>query len=117
MKILWLVLSLIPGAFFFHFYEYGQHIRGEEASFLLVSCVLFVVVTGFLASSVKIRYVLFVNILAGALSVVLATVFIPEDGWFKPVGRDGAVIFVACVFLIGQLVVRVISKELLAKKE
>lgn len=117
MKLLWFVLSLMPAAFFFHYYEYGQHVRGEEAPFLLIGCIVFVIVTGFLAGQVQIKSVLLANILAGFLSVVLAMLFIPEDGWFKPVGRNGAVLFVGCVFLIGQLIVRAISKEMWRKKE
>ncbi|QFG00015.1 hypothetical protein PB01_14925 [Psychrobacillus glaciei] len=107
MKILWLILSLVPVAFFFHFYEYGQHIKGEEASFLFLGLVLFVVIIGSLSVYIKIKYVIWVNIIAGLLSIFLAMYFIPNDGsWFKPVSRDVAVILVAGVQLIGQLLVR-----------
>jgi accessory gene regulator protein AgrB len=117
MRILWLILSLIPAPFFFHSYEYGQHIKGEEASFLFISSVLFVVIIGFLSSYIKIGYVILVNIITGLLSIFLAMYFIPNDGWFKPVGRDVAVIFVAVVLLIGQLIIRGVSRTILIKKE
>ncbi|KXH86730.1 hypothetical protein [Sporosarcina sp. HYO08] len=118
MKIVWLIFSLIPASFLFHYYEYGQHIKREEASFLFAGSVLFVVVVGFLAGRVKLRYVFFVNILTALLSVVLASYFIADDGgWFKPVGRDGAVLFVSFIFLIGQLLVRIISLNFYEKTD
>ena len=108
MKILWLIVSLIPASFLFHYYEYGQHINHEEASFLLTGSILYVVVSGLLSGAVKLRYIFCVNIITGVISVFLASNFILDDGgWFKPVGRDGAVIFVALVFFTGQLFVRI----------
>lgn len=117
MKILWLILSLLPAAFFFHLYEFGQHVKGEDAPFLLVGTVLFIVATGILSSYIKISYMILVNVIAGSFSFVLAMYFIPDDGWFKPVGRDGAVLFLAGVFFLGQLLVRSFSKPILMKKE
>lgn len=107
MRFLWLVLSLIPVAFFFHFYEYGQHIKREEAPFLLLGPVLYVITIGFLSASVKIRHVILINVLATGLSILLAIYFIPDDSsWFKPLKRNMAVIFVSICLLIGQLFVR-----------
>lgn len=117
MRILWLILSLIPAPFFFHFYEYGQHIQGEESSFLFIGSLFFVVIIGFLSSYIKIGYVILVNIVTGLISIFLAMYFIPNDGWFKPVGRDVAVIFVAVVLLTGQLIIRGFSRTILKKKE
>ncbi len=112
MKILWLTISLIPAAFLFNYYEYGQHIKREEASFLLAGSLLIVIVAGFLSGSVQLRYVFFVNIITGLMSVFLASYFIYDDGgWFKPFGRDVAIILVALVFLIGQLLVRLFSRR------
>lgn len=116
MKILWLILSLLPAAFFFHLYEFGQHIQGEDAPFLLIACVFFVVATGILSSYIQVSYMILVNIMAGFFSVFLAMYFIPDDGWFKPVGRDGAVIITAIVFFLGQLLVRSISKSFSLKE-
>lgn len=107
MRILWLVLSLIPVSFFFHFYENGQHIKGEEAPFLFLSPALSIGAIGLLSASVKIRHVILINILATGLSILLAMYFIPNDSsWFKPLKRDMAVIFVSTLLLIGQLFVR-----------
>lgn len=111
MKVLWLIVSLIPASFLFHYYEYGQHIKHEEASFLLAGSIMYVVVSGLLSGAVKLRYIFCVNIITGVISVFLASNFILDDGgWFKPVGRDGAVIFVAIVFFTGQLFVRIFSR-------
>ena len=118
MKILWLIITLIPAPFFFHYYEYGQHIKREEASFLLVGSILFVVVAGVLAGNVKLRYVYLVNSITALSSVVLASYFIADDGgWFKPVGRDVAVLFGSVVFLIGQLIVRLFSRNFFLRNE
>lgn len=112
MKVLWLIVSLIPAPFLFHYYEYGQYIKREEASFLLAGSILFVIVAGLLSGNIKLRYIFLVNIITGVLSVFLASTFISDDGgWFKPVGRDGAVIFVALVFLAGQLMVRLFLRR------
>lgn len=112
MKVLWLIVSLIPVPFLFHYYEYGQHIKHEEATFLLPGSILYVIVAGLLSGTVKLRYVFLVNTVTGLLSVFLASNFILDDGgWFKPVGRDGAVIFVTFVFFMGQLLVRLFSRR------
>lgn len=117
MKTTWLLLTLIPAPFLFHFYGYGQHIKHEEASFLLLGSVIFVIAIGLLSGQIRILYVILINVITGALSMFLAMYFIPDNGWFKPVGRDVAVIFVAVVFLIGQLIVRSISRPFFVKKE
>ncbi|WP_342599572.1 hypothetical protein MHB48_20125 [Psychrobacillus sp. FSL H8-0483] len=117
MKTLWLILTLIPAPFLFHFYEYGQHVKREEASFLFLGSVIFVIIIGLLSGQMRIRYVILVNVITGLLSMFLAMYFIPNDGgWFKPVGRDVAVIFVAVVFLVGQLIVRDLSIPFFVKE-
>ncbi|MEK4538542.1 hypothetical protein NST21_25010 [Peribacillus sp. FSL K6-1552] len=117
MKTSWLILTLIPAPFLFHFFEYGQHIKREEASFLYLGTVIFVIIIGLLSGQIRIRYVILVNVITGLLSMFLAMYFIPDDGWFKPVGRDVAVIIVAVVFLVGQLIVRSFSRPFFVKKE
>ncbi|RHW31370.1 hypothetical protein D1B33_17820 [Lysinibacillus yapensis] len=111
MKLLWLTLVFIPAPFLFHFYEYGQHVKREEASFLLLGSLVYVVLTGVLAGRMKIWQVLLANVITGALSLLLAMYLIPDDGaWFKPIGRDLAVIFTAILFLIGQLLIRLLTR-------
>lgn len=111
MKLLWGILTLIPAAFLFHFYEYGQSNIQLEASILFSGSILFVLITGALATKIRIRYIILVNIIAGILSFFLAMYFIPDDGaWFKPLGRDMVIVFTAIVFLVGQLIVRLFSR-------
>ena len=116
IKILWLITSLIPAPFLFHFYEYGQYVKREEASYLLVACIVFIMITGILSSSVKVRYVFLINIITAALSLVLAMNFITDDGgWFKPFGRNIVILLTTLPFFIGQLLVRVITKAIFYK--
>lgn len=113
MKKLWFIFCLIPAPFFFHFYEYGQHLKRDEPAFLLVGTLLYVVVTGVLASQVKVRYIVFVNIITAACSYILSIYFIADDGgWFKPFGRDIVIILTAIVSLLGQLFIRLLLKGL-----
>ncbi|WP_409295326.1 hypothetical protein V1498_18660 [Peribacillus sp. SCS-26] len=118
MKNSWVLLTLMPAPFLFHYYEYGQNIKHEEASFLGIGSVLFVLITGLLSGQVRVRYVVLVNGVTVLLSLLLGIYFIPNDsGWFKPVGRDAAIIFVSVVFLVGQFIVRSVSRPFLVKKE
>ncbi|MBM7693210.1 glucan phosphoethanolaminetransferase (alkaline phosphatase superfamily) [Peribacillus deserti] len=100
MKTSWLILTLIPAPFLFHFFEYGQHIKREEASFLYLGSVIFVIIIGLLSGQIRIRYVILVNVITGLLSMFLAMYLIPNDGgWFKPAGRDvGSNLCCSCFF-------------------
>lgn len=111
MRMLWLIASLMPIPFLFHFYEYGQYIKGKEAPLLLFGFVLFLILIGILSKNVKISFILLVNLITTIVSVILAMVFIPDDSyWFTVTGRNGAVIFISVIYVIGQLIVRMISK-------
>lgn len=114
LNVLWLFTSLIPAPFLFHFYEYGQYVKREEASYLLLACIVFVVIVGILSARIKLRYVFLINIVTAAVSLVLAMNFIVDDGgWFKPFGRDIVIMLTAIPFFIGQLLVRMIAKPML----
>ncbi|ARD48279.1 hypothetical protein [Sporosarcina sp. P33] len=114
LKIAWLIMTLIPAPFLFHFYEYGQYVKREEASYLLLASVLFVLVTGGLSGLIKLRFVFPVNILTAVISLLLAKTFIIDDGgWFKPLGRDVVILLTAFVLLIGQLLIRAVAKLLI----
>lgn len=118
MKLLWLIFSLIPAPFLFHFYEYGQHIKREEPAFLFLGSLLYVVITGTLARQLKIRYILLVHVITGTASFVLAMYFIPSDGgWFKPFGRDVVIVITTIVFFIGQLFIRLVLNIKVILKE
>ncbi|WP_199427146.1 hypothetical protein [Thermaerobacillus caldiproteolyticus] len=111
MKLFWFVLSLIPIPFLFHFYEYGQHIKGNEAPFLMFGFILSMIIVGVLSKNIRVTFILLMNLVTTIVSVILTSKFIPNDGyWFTVVGRDGAVIFIAIIYLIGQLFVRMIAR-------
>jgi hypothetical protein len=110
MKLFWFILSLIPIPFLFHFYEYGQYIKREDAPFLMPSFILSMIIVGMLSKNIRVAFVLLMNLVTTIVSVILASKFIRDDGWFTVVGRDGAVIFVAIIYLIGQLFVRMIAR-------
>lgn len=117
MKILWLIISLFPAPFLFHFYEYGQHIKQEEEPYLNSLTLVYVILSGFLSGKIKISYVILINILSCLISILLATYFIANDGsWFKPVGRNGSIIFTAILFLGGQLIIRLFSRAIFKRK-
>ncbi|MFJ7953749.1 hypothetical protein ACIQZG_19790 [Lysinibacillus sp. NPDC096418] len=51
------------------------------------------------------------------ISLIFGYFLIVDDGgWFKPIGRDSAIIFIAIVYILGQLIVREVSKILLTNK-
>lgn len=52
-----------------------------------------------------------------ALSLMLGYFFINDDGsWFKPFGRDVAIIFVSFFYVLGQLIIRGISNGFIGNK-
>ena len=107
MKYVYYVVSLIPVAFLFHFYEYGQHLKREPATFLGFGFILYIGITGILSVNYKKRHVLFMQTIACSISLLLAHFLIEANGaWFKPFGRDAAVVFTALVTVIGQLLLR-----------
>ncbi len=108
MKKIWFIFSLIPVPFFFHWYEYGQHLKGEDAPFLFTGVLVSTLIIGVLSQSVKLKYFIIVNLLMTGLSVILASYFLEDNGWYAPATRNFAVILVAIVYLIGQLIVRMV---------
>lgn len=114
MKYVYYVMSLIPVAFLFHFYEYGQHLKREPATFLGFGLILYIGITGVLAVNHKKRYVLLMQIISCGISLLLARFLIEDDGaWFKPFGRDVAVVFIAIVTVIGQLLLQLFLKAII----
>ena len=113
MKYVYYAMSLIPVAFLFHFYEYGQHLKREPATFLGVGFILYIGITGILAVKHKKRNVLLMQIISCGISLVLAHFLIEDNGaWFKPFGRDVAVVFIAMITVIGQLLLRSFLKAM-----
>lgn len=59
-----------------------------------------------------------INIVMMFISLALGYFFIVNDGgWFKPFGRDFAIIFMSVIYVLGQLLIRGVSKWLFTVKE
>lgn len=111
MKAIQLVLSLLPIPFLFHLYEYNSHLARQEPFLLAPTFIFMIIVVGLQMRKVKLSLFFAASILMTAFSLVLGNFYIEDDGsWFKPFGRDAAIIFVAGVYIIGQLIIRGISK-------
>ncbi|ADC51357.1 hypothetical protein BpOF4_16560 [Alkalihalophilus pseudofirmus OF4] len=110
--------SLIPAAFLFHFYEYSQHLRQEDANFLFIASLLFVAIAGILSTKIDVRFLLAANLVHLVISVVLAMSFLPaETSWFNPVGRDIAVALTAILFIVGIWIIRYVSLSLQSSRK
>ncbi|WP_413375313.1 hypothetical protein [Alkalihalobacillus sp. 1P02AB] len=109
IRTLLIILCLTPAAFLFHFYEYHQHIHGENAPFLLLATLLFIVVTGVLSIKMKLRYMFIITIGSVGFSLILGNLFIPNDtNWFKPFERDIVILLTGLFIFICQLVIHLI---------
>ncbi|GMB07980.1 hypothetical protein [Thermolongibacillus altinsuensis] len=73
----------------------------------MIGFLLAIILAGVAATQVKIILVFLINLITMIFSLFLAASFIPNDPyWFTVVGRNGAVVFIAIIYLIGQLLVR-----------
>ncbi|WP_458413259.1 hypothetical protein ACNQFZ_21200 [Schinkia sp. CFF1] len=118
MKANQIILSLLPIPFLFHFYEYNSHLVKKEAVLLFPAFLLFIIIVGIQLRKVKLLLFLGINILMTIISLLLGYFLIADDGsWFKPFGRDVAIIFISVVYILGQLIIRWISKAVTTDKE
>lgn len=108
VKYVYSILSLIPVAFLFHYYEYGQYEKGQAATGLFGAWMIYIVLTGIFSSSMKKRYILLWQSISCIISLILASVLIENNGgWFTPFGRDFAVIWIATITYLGQCILRI----------
>lgn len=106
------ILSLFPVPFLFLFYEYNSHLARQDADFLFPVFLVFIIVVGISSRNIKLPLFFGVNFIMIIISLIFGYFFIVDDGgWFKPFGRDGAVIFVSIIYILGQLIIRVVSKQ------
>ena len=113
MNFIKIILALIPVPFLFHFYEYNCHLEGQDADFLMPVFLLFIIVVGVTSRNIKLPLFFVVNSIMIVISLLFGYFFIIDDGsWFKPFGRDFAIIFVSVVYILGQLIIRGISKAI-----
>ncbi|MFG6149244.1 hypothetical protein [Halobacillus sp. B23F22_1] len=106
LKFIYFVLALFPFPFLFHYYEYEQRkVLEEEADFLLIGTIFFVLVTSIFSKAVKLRYFLIVSVVTTLRSLYLAINFLPNDGaWFKPFGRNKVIVLTGILYGTGQLI-------------
>ncbi len=106
-EILKIILQLVPVPFLFHLYEYNCHLTGQDPVLLAPGSLFFIIIVGLLTSKNKLSMFFGINFIMVVISLILGYVFIADDGsWFKPFGRDAAVIFISIIYIIGQLFVR-----------
>ncbi len=106
------IMSLFPVPFFFYFYEYHFYLNSEDADFLFPIFIVCIVVIGLLTRKMNLPLFFSLNIMMLVISLVLGHFFILDDGsWFKPFGKNGAMIFVSSIYILGQLFIRLLSKQ------
>ncbi|NMH73578.1 hypothetical protein HF078_10865 [Bacillus sp. RO2] len=113
---MWIVVSLIPMPFLFHYYEISQH--PERADFLFIGILLFAGLVGFLSLKVKVGLIILVNLITIIVSVWLGTAFItpPNEGWFKPIGMNFAIVLTGVVLVVVVLVLRSVFKHVFSRE-
>lgn len=111
-KFIMSIFPLFPVPFFFHLYEYNSHLARQDANFLLPGFLLFIIAAGIVSRNLTFPFFFGLNIIMSVLSLILGHFFIVDDGgWFKPFGRDAAIIFVSIIYILGQLIIRAISSQ------
>lgn len=111
MKKTHIILSILPLPFLLHFYDYQCHLNGTYPILLYPSLFLCMIVVGMQFKNTNVFPIFLLGIVMTIFSSVLGSFFIPDDGaWFKPFGRDVAIIITAITYLFGQFVVRWIRR-------
>ncbi|MDF2606831.1 MAG: hypothetical protein K0S34_1026 [Bacillales bacterium] len=110
MKVIQIFFALFPIPFLFHFYEYNSRHERQD-TFLLLMFLLLIIIVGIQFRNINLSLFLGINIIMTLISLILGYFFIPNDGiWFKPFGRNGAIIFISAIYILGQLIIRSFSK-------
>lgn len=111
MKYLNYIILLIPVPFLFHFYEYGQHLKHQNAPFLFVGFLFFVTLAAITTRNMNFLKIFLLSIVQSLISLYLATKFIENDTyWFKPFDRDKVILITSFIYFLGQLLARAILK-------
>lgn len=107
MKFIKVIFALFPVPFLFHLYEYNSHLNRVEAVLLTPAFLFFIIVAGILSRNKRWASFLGANIIMTIISLILGYFYIVDDGsWFKPFGRDVAIIFISIIYILGQLMIR-----------
>ncbi|MFS0785899.1 hypothetical protein ABC345_05865 [Shouchella sp. 1P09AA] len=123
MKILWVIIAIFPGSFFFHFYETTMHNQEADInySFIYGALITWSIVAGALSMQVRFSQFLLINAFMILLSILLAELFItpPNPSWFNPFTMNVVIVLSGLLIVIGQSMARLLTKAILnsIKKE
>ncbi|NIK12545.1 uncharacterized membrane protein YgdD (TMEM256/DUF423 family) [Alkalibacillus almallahensis] len=111
MTFIYLLPLLVPMPFLFHYYETSQY--PNDAPYLFIMTLVFVIVTGLLSKKVKIRYMIIANIFSVIVSIQLGEMYIipPNDIWFKPFRMSFVIMVTGILIFLGMLIVRSIFNK------
>lgn len=111
-KFIICMMSLFPVPFLYYFYEYNGYLNRQDADFLFPTFIVCIVVIGLLTRNMNLPLFFSINIMMTVISLILGHFFILDEGsWFKPFGKNGAMIFVSSIYILGQLFIRLLSKQ------
>lgn len=111
-KFIICMMSLFPVPFLYYFYEYNGYLNRQDVDFLFPTFIVCIVVIGLLTRNMNLPLFFSINIMMTVISLILGHFFILDDGsWFKPFGKNGAMIFVSSIYILGQLFIRLLSKQ------
>ena len=110
------IIGSIPIAFLFHLYEYGQHVKREDAPLLWPMMITFVIVSTWFSRYVRKRTVLFIQLVSFALACGCAALWLEDDGtWFIPGGKYVAITIIWVMVIVAQWVFRLFLIESIKK--
>lgn len=116
-KLIITIMLVIPVPFFFHFYEYNCYLDRQDPKFLFPVFLFFIIVVGITSKNIKYPLFFCLNFIMIVISLIFGHLYIVDDGgWFKPFGRNGAIIFVSIIYILGQLVIRLFTKQIHANQ-
>lgn len=106
MKVLITIILLVfPVPFLFHFYEYNSYLARQDAFFLLPVFLLLIIVVGITSRNIKLPLFFGVNFIMTVISLLFGYFLIVDDGsWFKPFGRNVAIIFISIIYILAMLI-------------
>lgn len=106
------IIGVLPIAFFFHLYEYHQHLNKEDATLLLPIMIAYILLSSWFATYKAKRIVLLIQVVSLIVSFICGAIWIEDDGtWFIPGGLYVAILFVWIIVIIIQWVLIVLFKQ------
>lgn len=105
------ILSLFQFLSYFIFTNLIVILLGNKLIFLFQVFLVFIIVVGISSRNIKLPLFIGLNFIMTVISLIFGYFFIDDDGgWFKPFGRDAAIVFVSIIYILGQLIIRLFSR-------